>query len=127
MNSGAVKGWAGAAAAALSLGLGLWQALRPFPEAGRTPKLAGFLAPLATAPVPRGAAIALAKPASMSTEAALFALFEAAWQRPDLHWTIDAEDRRVAFVVATPGTRLPAGFAEVWHAGGLVLFERAGR
>ncbi len=122
----AARRWAGLVAAALSIAFGLTQALTPVPETTRTLRITALLEPLAKAPVPKGAAICLAMPASITWDDALPALLEAAWQRPDLHWTLDASDRRVGFVVAAPGARAPAGAREIWRADNLVLFRRAG-
>ena len=95
--------------------------------APQAPRIAELLAPLASAPVPAGAAVALALPAGLPHDRALPALYEAAWQRPDLHWTLDGEDARVAFVVALPGGSAPAGFSETWRLGSVGVFRRFGR
>jgi len=93
----------------------------------RAPRLADLLSPLAAAPLPAGAPVALAMPTAVPRARALPALYEAAWQRPDLYWTLDEGESRVAFVVALPGGRAPAGFSEVWRAGSIVIFRRFGR
>jgi hypothetical protein len=120
--------WPGLAAASLCAVLGLlqatvgWHATVPL-----APRLADLLAPLAAAPLPAGAPVALAIPAAVPRERAMPALYEAAWQRPDLHWTLAEGDARVGFVVALPGGRAPAGFSEAWRGGSLVVFRRLGR
>lgn len=125
---GAPARWPGLAAASLCVGLGLLQAtVGRYATVPRVPRLADLLAPLAVAPLPAGAPVTLAMPAAVPRERALPALYEAAWQRPDLHWTLDGGDARVAFVVALPGGRAPAGFSEAWRGGSLVVFRRFGR
>ncbi|MBZ5587930.1 MAG: hypothetical protein LAO05_05150 [Acidobacteriia bacterium] len=118
---------AGLAGAVICLVLGVLQAaLISTPTARRTPNVSDLLAPLASAPVPRGAAIALSMPPAVGRERSLPILYEAAWQRPDLRWTLDENDARAAFVAVLPGGRVPAGFSKIWHAGNLVVFRRAG-
>ncbi len=125
---GAPARWPGLAAASLCVVLGLlqatvgWHATVPL-----APRLADLLAPLAGAPLPAGAPVALAIPAAVPRERAMPVLCEAAWQRPDLHWTLAEGDARVAFVVALSGGRAPAGFSEAWRGGSLVAFRRRGR
>ena len=128
MTAATVARWAGLTAAALGIALGVLQAaLGSDPSVRRTPGLAVLLAPLKAAPVPAGASVAIAMPPGVPREKALPVLYEAAWQRPDLHWTLDESDTPVAFVVTLPGGRAPAGFGEAWHTGSLVVFRRVGR
>lgn len=117
----------GHAAAALSMCLAVLQALHPVPGAQPPPALVETLAPLAGAPVPSGAAIALAVTAPVACEGALQALYEAAWRRPDLRWSLDTDDPLVAFVVVANGASAPPGSVAVWRAGRPVLVRKVAR
>ncbi len=118
---------AAVAAAAVAVLLGAAQAIVSTPGARPSLALTARLAPLVSAPLPPGSAVALALPPSESGEAARGALYEAAWQRPDLRWTLAVADASVAFVVATPGAVAPPGAVRFWRRGDLVLLRRLAR
>jgi hypothetical protein len=116
--------WPVILAAAISITLGVWQAMRPVPGAARTPKIAAVLAPLGAAPVPRGKAVTLSLPAAVAEDAARPWLYEAAWQRPDLRWGLLTLRSRQDYVLALPGAMWPDGFLEIWRDGQLTLLRR---
>jgi len=96
----------------------------------RAPAWSEALAPLATAPLPAGARVALAAPdPGGGREALKPLLMEAAWQRPDLRWAfLDAwpagatPERLVAVGAVVP----PAAWREVWREGVVTVYEARG-
>jgi hypothetical protein len=120
-----VRSTAALAAALLAVAFGAWSAIQ-LPRQ-REPRWAATLAPLAGAPLPPGTVVALAVPSGVVPERRGPLLFEAVWQRPDLHWVYldDPRQARAACVlVALPGAGPPAGWHELWHQRGLSIFTR---
>jgi hypothetical protein len=117
--------------AVLCVALGIHDACRLPPPDQRRPAWAPHLAPLATAPIAPGSAVALlGPPALMRSADASPLLYEAAWQRPDVrwalldHWPASSPCREL---VVVGDAAAPPGWAAVWRYVDVVLYERAAR
>ena len=124
-----VRRLAAVGAAVLSIALGAVQAGLRLAEAPAEPPAAAALAPLARAPIPAGSAVALVVPAGLDGGRTSPLLYESAWQRPDLRWTV-ADDPRVgecAYLVALGDADVPPGWRPAWHGGIVTVLVREGR
>ncbi len=118
------------AGALLWLAAGVAQVAYQSVQAPRSPAWAPVLAPLAAAPIPPGAAVALLEPIGSTPAQARLLLLEAAWQRPDLHWALAADfpaGRQAAALVAVGAEVPPPGWHEAWRQGVLACYRRADR
>jgi hypothetical protein len=116
------------AGALLWLAAGVAQVAYQSRAAARTPGWAPVLAPLAAAPIPSGAAVALLEPIGTGPGQAKPLLYEAAWQRPDLHWAFlsSFKDQSPAALVAVGTVLPPSGWREAWRQGAITVYRRIG-
>ncbi len=123
----ALRPWLAFLAAAISCALGVASLLDPDRRLPRAPTWEGEIAPLASAPLPRGAVVVLLPQAGLDGVFNRFLLLEAAWRRPDVRWAPMPEfpaDSRLETVVATDGRPAPPGWAAAWASGDLRVFQR---
>lgn len=114
--------------AVLSIALGILQASLLLSDAPAEPPAAAALALLARAPIPGGSTVALVVPSGLDSGPFSPLLYESAWQRPDLCWTVAGDPRigEPAYLVALEGADAPPGWRPTWHAGVLTVLVREG-
>ncbi len=126
----AVRRWLAFLAAVISCTLGVASLLHPDRGLPRAPTWEGEIAPLASAPLPRGAVVVLLPQAGLDGVFNRFLLLEAAWRRPDVRWAPMAEfplDSHYQTVVATDGRPAPPGWRQAWASGSARVFRRTPR
>ena len=126
----ALRGWSAFLAAAISSGLGVATLFHPDRSLPRAPAWEGVIAPLASAPLPGGAAVALLAQTGAGDTYNRFLLLEAAWRRPDVRWTSAREfplDSHCEMVVMTDDRPAAPGWSAVWESGKVRLFRRTSR
>jgi hypothetical protein len=88
----------------------------------REPKMAVALAPLQRAPLRAGAKVLLVLPDDLAAEQTRAILFEAAWKRPDIHWSLPGDwppGVAPGALVTVASAPAPLGWWCFWR-GGLV-------
>ena len=126
----ALRGWSAFLAAAISCALGVASLLHPDRNLPRVPSWEGLIAPLAGAPLPRGAAVALLARTGAGDAYNRFLLLEAAWRRPDVRWTPVQEfplDSHCDAVVMTDDRPPAPWWRTTWESGKVRLFRRTSR
>lgn len=116
------------AGALLALVAGVAEVAYHTASAPRFPTWARVLEPLAQAPVRPGTRVALLQPIGVTARQGGPLLMEAAWQRPDLYWTLVTAppDGGPSDALVCVGATLPQpGWHEVWRQGALSLCRRA--
>ncbi len=124
----ALRRWSALLAAAISLALGAASLFHPDRALPRAPAWEAVIAPLADAPIPSGAVVAFLAQAEAGATNPRFLLLEAAWRRPDVHWSPLSDfpsDSRIDAVVTTDARPAPPGWRQVWSSGQVRLLRRA--
>lgn len=112
------------AAALAGTVLGVGDTLRGSPGEAVAPRWAPTLAPLAAAPLGAHEVVVLALPRSVSPEQARPLLFEAAFQRPGVRWTLAGATAVADAVVTLATAPAPPGWDRVWHEGDVAVWRR---
>ncbi len=123
----ALRRWLAFLAAAISCTLGVASLLHPDRGLPRAPTWEGEIAPLASAPLPRGSVVVILPRADLDGAFNRFLLLEAAWRRPDVRWAPMPEfplDSHYETVVATDGRPAPPGWSAAWASGRARVFRR---
>jgi len=122
-----VQRWTALAAAALAIALGAAQASLRLGEQPPEPPAARALAVISRIPIPAGSAVALLLPAEVPHAADSPLLYEAAWQRPDLRWSVAGVAQTgggAAFLVALGDAKPPAGWRATWRREIVTVYVR---
>jgi hypothetical protein len=91
------------------------------------PRWARAMSSLVAAPIPFGEAVALAAPSGLTPDQREKLLFEAAWQRPDLRWSLLTRwpaDPSPRWIVALPDAPVPTGWRDLWQGGEVRVMAR---